>query len=176
VAGTHAAPPDFHAIFQEHAPFVWRMLRGMGVPRGAIDDTVQEVFLTVHARLPEFEGRSRLRTWICAITYRIGANARRKVQRRCEVEFLETDQRSLDPSPEEQTEVAESTRFVQKFCDQLDEGMRDVFVLCLLDERPAAEVGELLGISPNTVSSRVRLLRDSFRKSLVRHHEIQEER
>jgi RNA polymerase sigma-70 factor, ECF subfamily len=166
--------PEFRSIFDEHAPFVWRLLRTMGVPERTLDDVLQEVFLTVHDKLPSFEGRSGIRTWICAIAYRVGANARRKTQRRAEVELDQVPEIGHAHSPDQHTEYTEATEFVQEYCATLGEGMRDVFVLCLLEERPAVEVAELLGLSPNTVSSRVRLLRGAFRLALAEHYQIKE--
>jgi RNA polymerase sigma-70 factor, ECF subfamily len=166
--------PTFRDVFDEHAAFVWRTLRTLGVPESALDDTVQEVFMTVHSKWAEFEGRSSLRTWICAITYRVAANARRKVQRNQGVETPNLEMASPAPGPEEQAREAESSRFVERFCADLNEGMRDVFVFCLLEGRPAVEVAALLGISANTVASRVRLLRESFRKAIEIHYSIRE--
>src|SRR6187399_205440 len=40
----------------------------------ALDDVVQEVFLVVHRKLPEFEGRSSLRTWLAGIVRRVVAD------------------------------------------------------------------------------------------------------
>lgn len=159
--------PSFRAIFEENGTFVWRTLRGLGVPESVVDDAVQEVFLIVHAKLPEFERRSSLRTWICSIAYRVGANARRKIRRHAEIDFSTVSLQASDPDPEYHTAIRDSTRFVEQFCSKLSDPMRDVFVLCLLEERPASEVGALLGLSPHTVSSRIRLLRDSFRRELA---------
>src|SRR5688572_631436 len=50
-------------IFDEHARYVWRTLRHLGVADADLEDVCQEVFVTVHRKLPEFEGRSKLRTW-----------------------------------------------------------------------------------------------------------------
>lgn len=166
--------PAFREIFNEHAAFVWRTLRGLGIPESSIDDAVQEVFLIVLARLDDFEGRSSLRTWICAIAYRVGANTRRKLRRHSEIDLTVLSLPSSDPDPEQHSQTRASTRFVESFCARLSDGMRDVFVLCLLEERPASEVGELLGLSPHTVSSRIRLLRESFRRDLAERERINE--
>lgn len=164
----------FREVFDEHATFVWRTLRGLGVPESGIDDAVQEVFLIVHAKLDDFEGRSALRTWICAIAYRVGANARRKLRKYVEIDVSVLSLPTGEPDPERRAATRDSTLFVEHFCARLSDGMRDVFVLCLLEERPAAEVGALLELSPHTVSSRIRLLRESFRRELAELERIKE--
>jgi hypothetical protein len=52
------APPDFASVYATYAKFVWRCTRRLGVPSGAVDDVVQDIFLVVYRRLPEFEARS----------------------------------------------------------------------------------------------------------------------
>ena len=168
------APPerlgDFEQIFREHVGKVCRALRTMGVPPRQVDDAAQEVFLIVHDKLAEFEGRSKLSTWIYAITYRVGANYRAKARRQPRLASLE-DAHVVSPgSPEQALSGKEAARFVEQFCSQLDDGMRDVFVLCLLEGQPSVDVSILLGMNVNTVYTKVRALRAEFRAALERHH------
>jgi RNA polymerase sigma-70 factor, ECF subfamily len=144
---------------------VWRVARSLGVPSIAIDDAVQDVFLTVHRRLSEFEGRSSLRTWIYAITYRTAQNHRRRVQRlRCDP--LLDEPIAERPGPGEELEHAQAGEFVMQFLDTVSADKRDVFVLCMLEELSAPEVAEILGVKLNTVYSRLRLVRADFRAAL----------
>jgi RNA polymerase sigma-70 factor (ECF subfamily) len=169
---TGSAPSDmapsigFPAIFHDCFPLVWRLLRTLGVYEPWLDDAVQEVFVIVHQKLPEFDGRVRVTTWVHAITYRVAANVRRRQQReRSQVEFTDRDAIAAR-TPEHEALAGELARFVQAFCDGLSDGMRDVFVLCFLEEWGHSEVATLLGVSPNTVASRVRLLRQAYRAAL----------
>lgn len=52
----------------------------------------------------------------------------------------------------------------------LREGHRDVFVLCVLENRSAPEVAGILGIKLNTVYSRTHSTRLRFRAELERLH------
>ncbi|MEO7037586.1 MAG: sigma factor, partial [Polyangiaceae bacterium] len=47
-----------HEIYQRHADFAWRTLRRLGVREAEANDAVQDVFVVVHAKLSQFEGRS----------------------------------------------------------------------------------------------------------------------
>jgi len=165
--------PDFEQVFRQHVAKVCRALRTMGVPPQQVDDAAQEVFLVVHDKLVEFEGRSKLSTWIYAITYRVGANYRAKARRQPRLASLDDTPLASPGSPEQALSGKEAARFVEHFCSQLDDGMRDVFVLCLLEEQPAVDVGALLGLNVNTVYSRVRVLRDALRAALERHHRVE---
>ncbi|MER2562727.1 MAG: sigma-70 family RNA polymerase sigma factor [Myxococcaceae bacterium] len=59
--------PDFRALYTSKAPLVWRTLKRLGVREADLEDVAQEVFVVVHRRLPEFEGRSSIDTWLYGI-------------------------------------------------------------------------------------------------------------
>jgi len=174
----HLAPPEripaFEQVFRQHVAQVCRALRAMGVPPRQVDDAAQEVFLIVHDKFAEFEGRSKLSTWIYAITYRVGANYRAKARRQPRLASLDDTHLASSGSPEQALSGKEAARFVERFASQLEDGMRDVFVLCLLEGQPCVDVGALLGLNVNTVYSRVRLLRDELRAALERHHRLED--
>ncbi len=160
-------PIEFASIFRQHFDFVWRAMRTFGVPREAVDDAVQEVFITVHRRLVDFEGRSSLKTWIYSIAYRTAQNYRRSARRRA-VEPLVIESACPEPGPGDRLETAEAGRFVMRFLDQLPPERRDVFALCVLEELSAPDVAEILQVKLNTVYSRLRLARADFREALER--------
>lgn len=168
------AAQDFAQVFEEHVTRVWRALRAMGVAPHLVEDAAQDVFMVVHEKLGTFEGRSKLSTWIYAITYRVAANYRAKARRTPHLQGLDGKEPSSHRTPEQELAAKESALFLEGFCASLDDGMRDVFVLCLLEEQPAVEVAELLGLSPNTIYSRVRLVRQAFRQAIAHHQELEE--
>jgi len=162
-SGPTAGALDFRSVFAEHVGMVWRMLRTLGTRESAVPDAAQEVFLIVHQKLASFDGSCRLSTWICGITWRVAANQRRKAARDRATTELDEARLRGDGDPESALAAQQAARVVQAFCDALSEGMRDVFVLALLEERSAPEVADLLEIPLNTVYSRVRLLRQELR-------------
>jgi len=165
-ARVSAAELGFPAVFHECFPLVWRLLRTLGVREPWLDDAVQEVFVIVHRKLPSFDGEVRVTTWVHAIAYRVAANVRRRQARELQhVELSETDASSLR-TPEHDAVTSDAARFVQAFCAGLSDAMRDVFVLCFLEDFGQTEAASLLGISPSTVASRVRLLRRAYRVAL----------
>jgi RNA polymerase sigma factor (sigma-70 family) len=82
---------------------------------------------------------------------------------------IESGLASAEPSPDAQAEARQLAGVIQRFCDELDEGRRAVFVLGLLEEVPAAEIAELLAIPVNTVYSRKRALERALRERLEQH-------
>lgn len=155
----------FDELYDRFAPFVWRTLRGFGVARDDLDDAVQDVFVIVHQRLGEFEGRSSLRTWICSITLGVARNAYRKTRRR--------DSALGTLPPAAPTEAAagrlEAIDLVNTVLAELDEDQRLVFILAELERLTAPEISETLKVNVNTVYSRLRLARAAFDAALARH-------
>lgn len=162
-----AGVPEFTDVFRQHFDFVWRTIRSLGVADAAVDDAVQEVFICVHRRLPDFEHRSALKTWIYSIAYHTAQNYRRSARRR-EAAALDLEMASREPGPGELVAVAQAGRFVLEFLDTIPRERRDVFVLCVLEELSAPDVAEILRVKLNTVYSRLRLARADFRTALER--------
>src|ERR1041384_5180517 len=73
-----AAIPAFDEVYAAHVGFVWRVLRTFGVPDAQIEDAVQDVFVVVHRRLAEWEGRAAITTWLFAIARRVASTHRRR--------------------------------------------------------------------------------------------------
>jgi RNA polymerase sigma-70 factor (ECF subfamily) len=166
-AQAYADVPVFTDVFRQYFDFVWRTVRSLGIEDAAVDDAVQEVFITVHRRLPGFEGRSSLKTWIYSIAYHTAQNYRRSARRR-EASVLDEELASREPGPGERVAGAQAGRFVLQFLDGVSPERRDVFVLCVLEELSAPDVAEILQVKLNTVYSRLRLARADFRAALER--------
>ncbi len=128
--------------------FVSRML---GVHDPAIDDVVQLSLTSALKAAGGFAGRARARTWLLGIannhikmTLRSRQRRRAAVQRFAAVRRLillgETPMHSHDAR--DRIESAAAT---------LDPDRRAVFVLCEVEERPASEAAEILGVPAGTV-------------------------
>jgi RNA polymerase sigma-70 factor (ECF subfamily) len=167
-AAPAALPLDFAAVYEENASFVWRCLGLFGVARENLDDAMQDVFLVVHRRLAEFEGRASVRTWLYAIARRVAHNHRRGVQRRGQLEPISEELGDPSPrGPRDLVERAEAGRLLVDLVGRLDEDKREVFILVEVEQLSAPEVSELLGINLNTVYSRLRAARLAFERELA---------
>jgi RNA polymerase sigma-70 factor, ECF subfamily len=169
-----AALPSFEEVYDEHAEFVWRSLRRLGVADASVDDALQEVFVVVHRRLGEFEGKSALRTWLFGIVLRVARNQRRSARRHAPELALaaEVDDDLPSPdtrTPEGQAADAEAVRTLYALLDQLDEDKREVFVLADLEEMSAPEIAAALSLNVNTVYARIRAARLAFEQAVARH-------
>jgi RNA polymerase sigma-70 factor (ECF subfamily) len=165
-----AIVPDalaFDDVYQAHFAFVWRSLRALGVPDAGLDDAAQDVFVVVHRRLAEFEGRAAIRTWLYALARGIASNHRRSARRRPDEELVH-EPASGAASPAEAAERAQALRAVLAILDAMDEPRRAVFALVELEGLTAPEAAEVLGEKLNTVYSRLRSARAIFEEAARR--------
>jgi RNA polymerase sigma-70 factor (ECF subfamily) len=163
------ATKSFAQIYDEYAGFVWRNARRLGVPSSGAEDVVQDVFIVVQRRLPDFDGRAAIQSWIFGILVRVVGHYRRSYQRK-DARCVSLEQgagyhnTSLAgaQSPSEQAESAERIRLLENLLGQLDEGKRTLLVLSELEEWTLREIAEYLGSNTNTVHSRLRAAKRAF--------------
>ena len=152
------AVPTFDEVYAAHFAFVWRVLRTFGVSDAALEDAAQDVFVVVHRRLPEFEGRAAITTWLFAIARRVAQAHRRKEGR--------TDPLEEEPAGGADTFAAlsraQAAATVMGILDTMDEDKRIVFALVELEQLSVPEVARMLDLNLNTAYSRLRLARHAF--------------
>ena len=171
---TPGQPWTFDSVYQSYAPFVWRNALRLGVPTSAAEDVMQEVFLVVHRRLPEFEERTSVRAWLSAILIRV-VRAHRRTQRRKRLSFapavpLEPDRLTdaKTPSPLDWAERDEAVRELYGVLSRMNEERREVLILSEIEELSAPEIADALSVNVNTVYWRLRAARKEFERIVLR--------
>ncbi len=170
-----AEEQSFDAVYEAQFAFTWRNLRRLGVRDSQLRDATQDVFLVVHRRLGDFEGRGSLRAWLYSIVVRVASQYRRTRLRK-ELEHSEDPDGVADTTrlgPEDSAGQNEDVRLLMELLDALDEGKREVFVLSDLEGLTAPEVAELLELKLNTVYSRLRAARLELKTALERRREAE---
>ena len=163
--GTPSAA-EFPRLFQELAPFVWRALRRLGVQERDCEDVLQEVFLTVHKKLPEFEGRSTVRTWVYGICLRKAQDYRRLARVTREVGEREQERGASAPNQEQRLEVNRARVLLDSILDQLDADKRAVFVMFEWEALSMAEIAALVGVPVQTAYARLYAARKHVQNAL----------
>jgi RNA polymerase sigma-70 factor, ECF subfamily len=167
------SPPAFAEVYESCVKLVWRNLRRLGVPEAALEDAAQDVFLVVHRRLPEFEGRSSLRTWIFGIVLRVAARHRRKARgvaaREAPVpgELSEALSAPGQDGPYERTLHRQATELLHRVLERLDDERRALLIMVDLEQTSVSEAADALEINLNTAYSRLRAARRAFEAELA---------
>jgi RNA polymerase sigma-70 factor (ECF subfamily) len=140
------------SLLRRHASLVNAVCRRvLGHPEDALD-AAQEALLAIARKIHTFDGRSRFSTWC----YRVATNAaldeaRRRARRPVAVEFLPEPRaggQSIDDLVADQLDVDAALR-------HLSPDHRAAVALRDLVGLDYAEIGEVLGIPPGTVRSRI---------------------
>ena len=160
---------DFKEIYDAHGPFVWRSLRRLGVQEADLPDAAQEVFLVVFRKLPEFEGRAKITTWLFRISLRVASDRRKKAHLRREVlddRIQEQQTSSADPSAA--SERLDDLALFDLALESMELKHRAVFTLFELEGERCEDIAQILEIPLGTVYSRLRTAREAFRKAVHR--------
>ncbi len=158
--------PRFEDVYTQNFEIVWRTLRRMGVPPSHLDDAAQDVFLAVHRKLGQFEGRSTVRTWVVGIAIRVAKDQRRFATTKGKYEQLDPSLPDGAPGPDLAAATSQALGLLEELVIGLNETHREIFVLFELEELTAPEISQALGINLNTVYSRLRLARGAFERAL----------
>jgi RNA polymerase sigma-70 factor (ECF subfamily) len=160
----------FEELYDRHFDFVWSTLRRIGVPAADLPDVTQEVFVVVHRRLPEFEQRAKLTTWLFQICLYAARDRRRRAHVRREV----ADGKSIDAlvapgdCADRLLERRDDLLLFESVLDGMNADQREVFVMFELAELTGEEISAMLRIPLATAYSRLRLAREAFRRGVVR--------
>ena len=169
-----ARPPlDAATLFRELAPFVWRALRRMGVAERDVEDACQEVFMVVHRKIGEFEGRSTVRTWVYGIALRVASDYRKRGHVRREVVTGEVPDAAATDDPHADAARRQARERLDRVLDELDEDKRAVFVLYEIEQITMQEVADAVGSPLQTAYSRLHAARKIVEGAIARMHEAE---
>jgi RNA polymerase sigma-70 factor (ECF subfamily) len=173
VAGPPAAPPsvlrrgveinwrDFVSVYDACYGDVARWVRALGGPPSDLADLVQEVFVVVHRRLPDFNGENLI-AWLYRITshqvrdYRRSMWIRHIFRRSVEVT---PEVASVNPTQLMVLETREKQRRLEAMLSRLNKPTCTTFVLFEIEGYTAEEIAVIEGISINTVRGRIQRAR-----------------
>jgi RNA polymerase sigma-70 factor, ECF subfamily len=162
------APAEAWGRFVDlYTPFLYHWARQLGLQESDAADLVQEVFTLLLQKLPEFsyDPQGSFRGWLRKVTL----NKWHQLQRRRSVALLDANGPVLTRLASPETEEARwdadyqrhlAGRVLELIQAEFKPGTWKAFWECLVRDRPAAEVAQELGISPNAVYlAKTRVLR-----------------
>lgn len=167
---SHATSTRIRAIVDEHFSFVWRYLRGLGVPESEVDDVTQQVFVIASQKVDAIhEGAER--SFLVGTAHGVAANARRADYRRRVVTSDQALESCVDEAPdaEQHAETREQLAILDRFLASLPDDLREVFVLFELEGLTMAAIAEALALPAGTVASRLRRGREEFQEMARRY-------
>jgi RNA polymerase sigma-70 factor (ECF subfamily) len=147
------------ALYQRHGGLVYRFTLQMTRNDAIAEEITQEVFLALLTQIDRFDAaRGKLSTWLCGIARR---QLWKYLKRSDAAALLDVD----DASPEELQcpsdgpgEILlrrEAVAAVRAGMDELPPALREVVILCALEEMSYEQAAHVLAVPVGTVRSRL---------------------
>lgn len=161
---------EFRLFYETHVRFVWRSMMRLGVHDNDLGDAVQEVFVVVHRKLADFEGRSKVTTWLFSICIRVASTRRRSARERFEIPSALAPTIAVQSGPGDLAapDVHRARALIEESMARLPDEQRIVFALLELEGFSGEEIAQSLAIPIGTVRSRLRLARTVFSHFVAR--------
>ncbi|HVM41746.1 MAG TPA: sigma-70 family RNA polymerase sigma factor, partial [Acidimicrobiia bacterium] len=156
----------FLALYDRHRDLAWRIARSISVDDRDAEDAVSEAFARVLAAIPNREIGS-FRSYL-AVTVRHAAIDLLRSRERPVADWLEPV--STAPGPDEISLAADDDHFVTAAFRSLDERHRVALWLAEVECFTTAEVGSVVGTSPNGAAALVQRARHRLREAFLREH------
>ena len=157
-------PRPFEAFVAEWSGRLMGFFRRLGAGRSEAEDLTQDVFLKVYRSTPTYQARSAFGAYVLRVARNAWIDRRRRQAVRPGADAAgagedgELAPEFGDPRAEDPTlrvESGEESERLRAALSHLPPAHAEVFELAVLQERPYAEIAELLDIPVGTVKSRV---------------------
>jgi RNA polymerase sigma-70 factor (ECF subfamily) len=172
------APPvlDFSEIFRTYAPFVWRLLRRLGVAEADANDLSQEVFVIVHRKLARIATAASVRSFVYGVCVRTASDYRRSARVRRERVGAEVPEQRAVAHQHTELETRQAKELLYAILSRMTDRERETFILYELEELSIAEITEALGCPVQTAYSRLHAARAEVQAAFARTYAGREPR
>ena len=155
---------QFEALYRGEFGFVWAAARRLGVPSAALEDAVQDVFVTAYRRGEQLRFEVSARAWLYGVTRRVASRYHRSAFRLARrISALSATSQAPREAPQEQ--LAQTER-IDKLLARLGPRTRAAWEMAEVLGMTGPEIASELGLPLNTVYSRVRLAREQLQTAL----------
>ncbi|PSM32174.1 RNA polymerase sigma factor [Haliangium sp. UPWRP_2] len=173
----------FEILLQRHRQSIYEfVLRSVGTYNTAqAEDLTQETFLRVVKQAGSYEPRSKFTTWLFTLARNlcIDASRRRKHRKAQSLDAPDEEGHSLldrtsdGGMPVDRQAVSTELRArMERAIEELPEDQREVFLMRESADLSFKEIADVIGISENTVKSRMRYALEKLRASLDEYQDM----
>jgi len=168
-AGKRSSESSLVDIFIAELGRLKRIIAGMGLSASDAEDVLQDVSVQALKWAGKFQSRGQSVRWLIKVTVNrcLTEHRRRRSFRRRASEILKRRSENKTDLTAEKVIVAEELEIVRECLQGLDDSLLTPMVLRYFCQLNSTEVGEILGLSPSTVRSRLREARMILAKRLV---------
>ncbi len=162
----------FDAVYDRYFDYVFRIVSRLAAGQIDVDDAVQDVFVVVHRRLPEFVGEDGLTTWLFQISHRVvrAQHRKQRVRQLFLTRFHREHVPTVVPGQLKTIENAQVCAAVSKAICHLSWKKRVALLLHCVEGWSCEEIAHKLDLAVGTVHSRIHHARRDIEQALRTKH------
>ena len=158
----------FESLYKKYQSQVFHFAMKKLQNRDDAEEVLNDVMLDVWRKLSEFQGRSKLSTWILGITHHKSIDLIRKRARHEHHPSYEKDTASLkESSSDDNLAALQQQNYVRQKVEQLPEKYKEVINLSFYSDHNYADIASILSIPVGTVKTRMMNGKKILKKKLL---------
>jgi RNA polymerase sigma-70 factor (ECF subfamily) len=160
----------FTEVIARFGGAIARMARGYEADADLRRDLEQDIQVALWQSLASFDSRCSLGTWVWRVAHNRATShivARRRHTRRRWSNIEDIELAADDPDPLERATDEQAMTLIQSIIDRLDSPDRQILLL-YLEGVAAAGIGEITGVSPDTVATKIHRFKTMLTRRFAR--------
>ena len=160
----------FRSIVMRHKDYVFSLIRRQVRDESIAEDLTQEVFIKVFRGLESYRADALFRTWLVRIALNTTNSyfTSRRFKESRETEQLSDEHDGISSFRTSSSDTDQRLAFFHQALASLTPKLRDVVVLCALQEKSYEETAQHLSIPVGTVRSRLNAARSQMREAIAK--------
>jgi RNA polymerase sigma-70 factor, ECF subfamily len=152
---------DFDRLAARHRDAVYRQMVRVCGDYDDAEDALAEALLAAFRHSGKLRDETSFRAWLATIGRRVCGRIQSRSDLRQALELPPDLEGS--PTPQEELEMAQVKTCVRSAIERLPKSLREVYQMREIEQRPAEDVAQLLGLTVANVKTRLHRAREKVR-------------
>jgi len=158
----------FEALLHEHRRIVFHVARMYAGHSDERHDLVQEICSQLWRAFPRYDAARRFSTWMYRIALNTGISHLRQAGARAQ-RFEHLSDELLEATRDDAASAEDAERLAELDARIAQLGpLERALILLYLEDRPYADIAEVLGISETNVATKISRIKQRFRQQMTR--------
>lgn len=165
--------PSFAEVYEKHQHLAYNLCLNYLQNRQDAEEAMQDIFVKIHAKLPSFEGKLSMQTWVYRIAVNHCLDVLKSRKRRNRFSFISVffgNTEKMPPEPVDfnhpgvMMEDREEMEALFRRIHQLPDNQKTALLLRYVDELPQREIADIMQVSEKAVEALLQRAKQQLRK------------
>lgn len=152
----------FRASIETHKGILYKIARAYCENEIDRQDLIQEMMIQIWRALPGYNNTAAFSTWIYRICLNVAISYHRK-EKKQQQQLIDAGSFLIQHQSADDEEKENNLKLLEQFITELKEIDRAVMLL-YLEDRPQAEIADILGLSTTNISTMIYRIKEKLRK------------